>query len=250
MRSVHLVLLAAAVVAAGCSTKKRTEVVVGLATDLDAPAPLSSVRLEASVLPHDVATDTGESRNISGNPAHPYTIPGTYGIYSEAGTADRVRVKLTAFDENNAVLVVRTAVFSLVPEKTLFVRLGVVSACVGKTDCGDGQTCVDGRCVSEFIDTSTLPEYQGGAENALSCASAVAYANTSTKAPLMQAGPPCASGLCSEGVCLMPPAGGFAGAGGSLGAGGQGGAGGSGPDASGFRRSPVWCPRRERPARQ
>ena len=214
--------------AAGCSQKKRTEVVVGLATDLTAPAPLQTVFLEASVLPHDVRAGDQEMRTISGDPAHPYTIPGTYGIYSDAGTADRVRVKLTAIDNTGATLVVRTAVFSLVPEKTLFVRLGVVSACVGKTDCDLGQTCVDGRCVSETIDSSTLPEYQSGAENELGCASAVTYVNTSTRQPLLQGPTPCASGVCSEGVCLVPPAGGFGGAGGSPGTGGAGGGFGAG----------------------
>jgi hypothetical protein len=79
-----------------------------------------------------------------------------------------------------------------------------------------------------MIDSSTLPEYQSGAENVLTCASAVNYVNTSTGQPLMLSGAPCASGLCAEGVCLTPPAGGFGGMGGTAGGpgGGAGGAGG------------------------
>lgn len=216
----------AAIAAGGCTEKKRTEVVLGLATDLDAPRPLSLVNLLVSA-PGFPLTN-GEDRIISGDPLQPYTIPGTYGVFSSAGTADRVHVKLTAFDDRNQVLVVRTAVFSLVPEKTLFVRLGVVSACLGKLDCDNGQTCIDGRCQSELIDTATLPEYHAGDENTLTCASAVNYVNTGTKQPLMLAAAACPSGVCSEGVCLTPPAGGFGGAAASSGQGGQPGQGGQG----------------------
>jgi hypothetical protein len=223
----------AAIVAVGCTEKKRTEVVLGLATDLDAPAPLSLVNLLVSAPGFPLST--GEDRIISGDPLRSFTIPGTYGVYSAAGTADRVHVKLTAFDDRNQVLVVRTAVFSLVPEKTLFVRLGVVSACLGKLDCDNGQTCIDGRCQSEAIDTATLPEYHAGDENMLTCASAVNYVNTGTKQPLMLAAQGCPSGVCAEGVCLTPPPGGFGGAGAVSGLGGQGGQAGRGgaPGAGG-----------------
>ena len=223
-------MAAALVAGAGCSQKKRTEVIVGLATDLDAPLPLSKISLQAFVQDGALPIGSAEIRNISGDPANPYEIPGTYGVYSEAGTDDRVKVKLVAVDDAGQTLVVRTAVFNLVHEKTLFVRLGLVSACVNRTDCdeNDNQTCVDGRCVSNYIESATLPEYHAGDETKLTCASAVNFVDTSTKQPLMTSTTPCASGMCSEGVCLVPPVGGFGGAGGSPVTGGQGGAGGGG----------------------
>lgn len=215
------VAVLASIAAAGCSEKKRTEVVVGLATDLDAPSPLSVVNLLVSA--PGFPLDNGEDRVISGDPMKPYTIPGTFGVYSSAGTADRVSVKMTAYDDSSKIIVIRSAVFTLVPEKTLFVRLGVVSACVGKLDCGEGLTCIDGRCQSELIDTSTLPEYHAGDENALSCASTVDYVNTSTKQLLGVTGAACPSGVCSEGVCLTAPPSGLGGSGAGPGQGGQGG---------------------------
>src|SRR5438132_4314387 len=145
-------LLLAAVVAAGlgCKEKQRTEIIVGLATDLDAPAPLSSVHLTVLSLPNGIPLGDATDRPLSGRVGEPYSLPGTYAIYSDSGTADRVRVRLVALDQAGQTLVVRTAVLSLVPERTLFVRLGLVSACVGKSDCGDdGLTCVEGHCVSE-----------------------------------------------------------------------------------------------------
>jgi hypothetical protein len=113
---------------------------------------------------------------------------------------------LTATENHSATLVVRSAVLSLVPEKTLFARLGMVSACEAMTDCGMGQTCIEGHCASENIDSSRLPEYTPGMESQVDCASATTFVDTSTKQPLKVAGTSCAAGgTCLEGVCLTPP---------------------------------------------
>src|SRR3954469_7221479 len=230
-------LIALALVAApACKEKQRTEIVLGLATDLDAPAPLASVHLTVYRLPQGIPIGEVTEWPLSGNLGERYSLPGTFAVFSDSGTADRVRVRLTAFDNSSPVpakLIVRTAVLSLVPERTLFVRLGLVSACLGKTDCDEGQTCVEGRCVSEEIDTSRLPTYVSGEESYLTCAGGTTFIDTSSKKPLlMKSGqPPCSSGLCAEGVCLTPPtpgAGGAAGAGGGGGAGGGAGLGGVG----------------------
>ena len=229
-------LLLAAIAAAGlgCKEKQRTEIVVGLATDLDAPAPLSSVHLTVLSLPNGIPLGEATDRPLSGREGEPYSLPGTYAIYSDNGTADRVRVRLVALDDAGQTLVIRTAVLSLVPERTLFVRLGLVSACLGKSDCADaGQTCVDGRCVSEVVDTSRLPTYEPGQESYLTCASGTTYLDTSTKKPLALKGPACTSGLCAEGVCLIPPPLGAGGAAGADGVGGSAGAGGAGGDLGG-----------------
>ena len=236
------VLLAAlAATAFGCKEKARTEIIVGLATDLDAPAPLASVHLTVFSLPNGIPIGEATDRPLSGRIGEPFSLPGTYAIYSESGTSDRVRVRLVALDQAGQTLVVRTAVLSLVPERTLFVRLGLVSACVAKTDCAGDQTCVDGRCVSEVIDTSRLPTYEPGQESYLTCATGTRYLDTSTKQLLVPKGGACASGLCAEGVCLNLPQGGASGGGGAGGGGGQSGAAGAGGatgGAGGFGPAP------------
>ncbi len=188
----------------GC-VKNRTEIVLGMATDLTATTPLSSVRLQVYSLPEDVLI-ADQALPISGTVNELYELPGTYAVYSAGGSADRFRALLTATDNNGKTLVVRSAVLSLVPEKTLFARLGMVSACEGMTDCGTGQTCVEGHCASEDIDSSRLPEYTPGMENQVDCASATTFVNTSTKQPLKVTGTSCGIGTCLEGVCLGPPA--------------------------------------------
>jgi len=209
-----------------CTEKKRTEIVVGLATDLAAPSPLYEVTLQVTKAPEQLPLGMATTYPISGLSNTVYELPGTYGIYSESGQADRVRVVLTAIDDQQRTLVVRSAVFSLVPEKTLFVRLGVISACEGMTDCGPGLTCVEGRCTSEMIDSSRLPNYEPGMESRVECASSTTFVDTSTKQPLTQTAVSCGSGTCAEGVCLSPAGAGGAGGAGASGAGGAGGAGG------------------------
>src|SRR3569832_781742 len=155
--------LACLAAAAGCSEKKRTEIVVGLATDLAAPTPLGKVAIEVSKDGKGLGLAT--TYPISGQLDTMYELPGTYGIYSDAGTADRVRVMLTAFDDQMVPLVGRSAVRSLVREKTLFVRLGVISACLGMTDCGDGMTCGGGRCGGGRGGGARRPGGRPGREN-------------------------------------------------------------------------------------
>ena len=191
----------------GCGEKKRTEIILGVATDLDAPDPLALVSLEVFKLPENIPV-AAQPLDISGNVNSVYELPGTFAVYSASGSADRIRVKLTGVRRKNSVettLVVRTAVLNLVPGRTLFVRLGVVTACVGKLDCGDGLTCIDGECRPEEIDSSRLPDYHPGIEYEIACSGGTGYVDTSTKQPLTVTGTSCpGGGECAEGYCLSP----------------------------------------------
>lgn len=194
----------------GCKEKSRTEILVGIATDLSAPTPLANVHLEAVRLP-DKTVLGEQTLPISGRIDNIYELPGTYALYSDNGSPDRIQVTLTAYDGAANIVVVRTAVLSLVPEKTLFVRLGVVSACVvGKTDCPQGDTCIEGRCAPPEIDSSRLPKYVAGMETKVSCAGTVNFVDTSTKQPLTLTGTVCPDkGVCQEGICLSALSGSF-----------------------------------------
>ena len=159
-----------------------------------------------------------------------YALPGTFAVYSANSSAERFRAVLTATDDANATLIVRSAVMSLVPEKTLFVRLGLVSACEGAAgQCGPGQTCIEGRCQSEDVDSSQLPAYVTGFEGRVECTSPTNFIDTSTRQPLKISGTSCGAGSCLEGICLIPPRDGeIGGASGGAGTSGGGGASGSG----------------------
>ena len=193
----------------GCKQTNRTEIVVGVATDLKAPAPLYQVELTAYRLANNVMGDVIAQQQfmISGQVSLQYGLPGTYAVYSDQGKPDRVRVVLVATDDQQRVVVQRTAVLNLVPGKTLFVRMGVVSACMGKLDCPSGDTCIDGRCAAEEIDSSTLPTYTPGLESQVECAGAVNFIDTGTNQQLPVSGAGCSSGdQCQDGMCRPKPA--------------------------------------------
>jgi streptogramin lyase len=199
--------LAVALALTGCAAKKRTEIILGLATDVDAPAPLQSVTLQVFNPPTSSSVADEQDLTISGTLDEVYELPGTYGVYSADGAPDRVRVLLTATDNHGAKLVERSAVLSLVPQETLFVRLGVVSACEQMFDCGAGNTCIEGRCQPEEIDAWRLPPYAVGMEDQIACATATTFIDTSTKQPLQVTGTACPNGgTCLEGVCLAASA--------------------------------------------
>lgn len=203
-------LLAIAAAAAGCTTTERTEIVLGLATDLQAPDPLATVDLEIRRLPDDLVVGSA-NLPISGRVGVDYEIPMAYFISAKKngsdGSENPFRVILSARDGRGARLIVRTAVMNLLPERRLFVRLGMVSACVGRFDCATGDTCIEGRCVSEQIDSTRLPAYTEDLEKEVSCAGATAYVNTGTTQPLPVMGTSCPSGqVCEEGACLLAPA--------------------------------------------
>ncbi|HEX4406062.1 MAG TPA: kelch repeat-containing protein, partial [Polyangia bacterium] len=210
----RLALLVALVCAAGCSSeKKRTELILGVATDLMAPTPLTDVEMHAYRLPEGVEVGN-QIFMISGTLDEDYELPGTYDVYSPTGTADRIRVVLDGHAAGNKLLVERTAVLTMVPGQTLFVRLGVVSACEGMNDCPAGDTCIAGRCQSEDIDTTLLPAYTAGMEKTVACLGATTFVDTSTKQPLplvstADGGAPCGQGTCAEGVCLAAAPGTF-----------------------------------------
>jgi hypothetical protein len=212
IRRLSIGLCALSFAAVACKSEKpRTEIMLGVATDLDAPAPLNKVLMNIERLSDGLPIGQQEFL-IPGTPSGVFELPGTYGVYSEGGNPDRFRVTLTGIDNRGATLIVRKAVLTLVPRRTLFVRLGVVTACIGKLDCPDGDTCIEGRCASEVIDSSRLPDYQPGMEMTLACASPNAqYRNTATKQllPVASAGGCDSGGVCSEGVCHGPTAGAF-----------------------------------------
>jgi len=201
--ALHLIALTGAMTLGACKTEtRRTEIVVGVATDLKAPAPLYQVQMTAYRLPGNTVL-AEQQFMISGLIDYDYELPGTYAVYSDQGSADRVRLVLVATDDKQQIVVQRTAVLNLIPGKTLFVRMGVVSACMGKLDCPAGNTCIEGRCAPEEIDSSRLPEYTPGLEKEVACTGAVNFVDTSTNKPLAATGTACPdNGWCQDGMCL------------------------------------------------
>src|SRR5438309_1356870 len=102
----------------GCS-KFRTEVMLGFATDLSAPDILDHVQLRTLREGTEILK---QDWDISGMPAQPFELPGSYGVYSADGSEPREEVDLIGYKSGTEILR-RTSIFSLLKEQTLFMRM-------------------------------------------------------------------------------------------------------------------------------
>src|ERR1051326_7582075 len=102
--------------AAACSTK-RTEVVIGVVTDLPAPGALDQVKLEI-YRDGKIAFDI-PPWDIPGTGSGQFIRPASCGVYAEDNAEPRVEVQVHGI-KGDKILVTRRAILSLVKEKTLF----------------------------------------------------------------------------------------------------------------------------------
>lgn len=191
--------LALSFILAACSS--RTELLLGVATDLNAPDALDRVHLEVQTANDTLILDW----DISGNSYEPFKLPGSYGLLSESGSM-RVDIALTGYKADEALLT-RRAVMNLVEDKTLFFRMGLTAGCVGRDDCPPDWSCVEGVCRDVNIDSEQLPDWDPALVTELTCAARVSYIDTATRTamPLTADAPQCPNSRCYEGTCLHPP---------------------------------------------
>src|SRR5581483_11248670 len=99
-------------------------------------------------------------------------------------------------------VVTRKAIVTLVGEKTLFMRMGLVDQCE-PIDCGPDETCIEGACRPAYVDSRTLPVYLRGMESGVVCPGGILYRNTSTKelVPIAGGGNCGSDEQCVEGTC-------------------------------------------------
>jgi photosystem II stability/assembly factor-like uncharacterized protein len=186
---------------AGCQS--RTELMVGVVTELRAPDLLDEVRLEVdnNLVPVNLGTTDWE---IGNGEVGTFVLPGSYGLNSSDGSEPPVQITITGFKSGNKV-VVRTARTSLVGGKTLFMRMGLVVGCMGNFGCGDGQSCIDGACKDDTVDSHTLPEYRVELVDHITCATGDQFISTKDNSALPTLGDMQCSGACVEGTCYNPP---------------------------------------------
>jgi hypothetical protein len=186
--------------------QSRTEVLLGVVTDLRAPTALDHVKLLVS------RADTGvvelqQDWDITGIPDRVFNLPGSYGISSDNGDVAIEADLLGSLGGN--VTVERTAILSLVDGQTLFYRMGLSTSCstLGSNSCGSGMTCIEGVCKDPHADSTTFPAFDPSLVDTLTCNSGTAYIDTDTGTPMTFSAnaAQCPSGMCSEGTCYNPP---------------------------------------------
>lgn len=185
-------------------TDARTELVLGIATDLRATDQLDGVELVVKRADDGVVIVNTQFQ-ISGQSGLPDNLPGSYGIYSD-GDETRLDIEVIG-TKAGAPMVSRRSVVGLVSGKTIFYRLGLTSACVSKTDCPANQTCAEGQCVGLRLNSNQFPAFAETIVDELTCAGGTAYLDTTTNAPMPMStdAAQCPGNLCREGTCLTPP---------------------------------------------
>src|SRR6185369_12525788 len=142
---------------------RRTEVVIGIAPDLDAPGQINQVVVQVFRLPSNVEVSR-EFISVPGAPRGIFVLPGSFGVESSAGDSVRSFVKLTGCLVNDPtgnpdidacnpdeplptattepdpvklaaklaaakIKIVRTQSFSLISNETLWHRMTLISPC-------------------------------------------------------------------------------------------------------------------------
>ncbi len=185
---------------AGCAS--RTEVIIGVATDLKAKGQLDKATFTAL---RDGAAIIEHSWDLTDIPAGNYELPGSFGIYSPDGSEPRVELQVQGF-MNGQLVVARDSVLSLVANETLFTRMAMVSDCnaLDGPNCSATQTCIEGVCRDKAVDAHTFPPYSAPLVTHVACQSGSQFIVSSSgmAMPLLPGTTGCgANQYCQEGTC-------------------------------------------------
>lgn len=192
--------------AAFAACQQRTEVLVGIVTDLKAPDAFDSVQYTVTRT-SDGFVEQSNNFPISGLVDVPLNLPGSFGETSDLDTPPTIQIDVQGVKGASTVVVDRTAILTLVPGQTLFFRMGLTAGCAAKGDCGPTMSCIEGVCRDQHVDNTTLPSFDGTFVDNLTCDSGIAYIDTDTDTPMTFTGDAsdCPSNQCTEGTCYLPP---------------------------------------------
>ena len=190
----------------GVACAPRTELVIGVATDLSTPGQLDVADLTvrstsgAVVLHHQWTLGAGAT-----------TLPGSVGLVPDDTGAQYLFVLRGGVANGTAAdgtitadwHLSRRAQLGFVAGKTLFFRLALSDRCYDTTlVCPVGTACVAGACAGEIVTANRLPVYAAGDETRAQCGdatSAATYHLTPSTATVCAGG-----GECVDAVCLAP----------------------------------------------
>ncbi|HEY8431592.1 MAG TPA: hypothetical protein VIL20_24600, partial [Sandaracinaceae bacterium] len=127
-----------------------TEILVVVDSDLPVPSALDGVRVEVS----GAETMTAEGSLRSGG-----ALPRTVGVVHRGGSLGPVEIRAVG-TLGGAEVVSALARTSFLRGRTLVLPLFLSRACRG-VSCGDGETCLAGRCASAEVDPQSLAEWNG-----------------------------------------------------------------------------------------
>ena len=151
MRGWGIAAVVMAAAAPGC-TKKNTELMIVVQTDVRVPKDLDSVRI--SVQSYG-AVQFEQDYPVGPTGVH---LPASIGVVSSHDGSGPVDVIITGYFKSTA-RVLRKARLGFAKGRTALVRMPLRFSCYDKLDCGEGLSCVAGQCQSVDVDVEQLPEF-------------------------------------------------------------------------------------------
>jgi hypothetical protein len=168
-------------IVAGCEPAPLSQLVVVITTDMAPPKDFDILRIEVF---KEGALKFEFEGPIPGNPDDETRIvlPGTLGLLSPEDPSDAIRIAVGVRNgASGPVRVVREAVTTIPQERVAMLALPIQFLCKQEdipfnndnklqSECGEGKTCIAGRCEDNVVDSSTLPDWDpeqvfGGAKD-------------------------------------------------------------------------------------
>lgn len=157
-------------IAAGCEPAPLSQLVVVITTDMAPPKDFDILRIEVF---KEGALKFEFEGPIPGNPDDEtrVVLPGTLGLLAPEDPSDAVRIAVGVRNgASGPVRVVREAVTTIPKERVAMLNLPIQFLCKQEeipfnndnklqSECGEGKTCIAGRCEDNVIDSSTLPNW-------------------------------------------------------------------------------------------
>lgn len=156
--------------AAGCEPEPLSQLVVVITTDMAPPKDFDILRVEVF---NEGALKFQFEGPIPGNPDEKTRIvlPGTLGLLGSDDASDAIRIEVGVRNgASGPVRVVREAVTTIPQERVAMLSMPIQFLCKKddipfdnddklQSECGEGKTCIAGRCEDSYVDSSTLPDW-------------------------------------------------------------------------------------------
>lgn len=159
--------IALALFGTACSSEVTGQIVIAVQTDVHLPKDIDTIRIE--VRNEGVPKFLNDYERL-GTPEGAILLPGTLTLIASDDPADAIQILVSAFTggrEGNP-RIVREAVTTIPPERTVTLQLPLQFLCDGSgkiedgnaaSDCPEGQTCIAGHCEDKAVDSATLPDF-------------------------------------------------------------------------------------------
>lgn len=158
------------VLGAGCEPAPLSQIVVVITTDMAPPKDFDILRVQVF---NEGSLKFEFQGPIPGSPTEELRIvlPGTLGLLGSEDPSDAIRIAVGVRNgAEGPVRVVREAVTTIPKDRVAMLPMPIQFLCKKddipfdnnndiQSECGEGKTCLAGRCEDSYVDSATLPDW-------------------------------------------------------------------------------------------